>query len=190
MNNKIKTLLVDNHPVFALGLEHLMGLEGDIEIVGMTTNGNDALSIIESKDVDIMITEICLPGLNGLDTAEIIKRIYNNVKIVFVTMYDNVDYIEKAKRIGVEGYIIKDEFPDLLKDVRGRGLMWGVEFHSESDSQLGMLSIIKEGVLLDYCNNKKDTLKILLPLVVQSHELETILEKIRNGVVKLKKIKK
>ncbi|MHA2391211.1 MAG: class-III pyridoxal-phosphate-dependent aminotransferase [Promethearchaeota archaeon] len=85
---------------------------------------------------------------------------------------------------------IKDEFPDLLRDIRGRGLMWGVEFHNESDSQLGMLSIIKEGVLLDYCNNKKDTLKILPPLIVQIHELETILEKIRIGVEKLKKIKK
>ena len=85
---------------------------------------------------------------------------------------------------------IKGEFPDLIKDIRGRGLMWGVEFHSESDSQLAMLSIIKEGVLLDYCNNKKDTLKILPPLIVQKPDLDGILAKIHIGVGKLKNIKK
>ncbi len=84
---------------------------------------------------------------------------------------------------------IKNEFPDLIKDVRGRGLMWGVEFYKEDDSQLGMLSIIKEGVLLDYCHNKKDTLKILPPLVVQKRELDEILSRIRGGVAKLKKLK-
>lgn len=84
---------------------------------------------------------------------------------------------------------IKKEFPDLIKEVRGRGLMWGLEFYDETDSQLSMLSIIKEGVLLDYCHNKKDTLKILPPLIVQKQELNEILARIRSGVVKLKKVK-
>ena len=84
---------------------------------------------------------------------------------------------------------IKGDFPDLLNEIRGRGLMWGVEFHNERDSQLAMLSIIKEGVLLDYCNNKKDTLKILPPLIVEKHELDAILSKIRSALDKLKKIK-
>jgi putrescine aminotransferase len=85
---------------------------------------------------------------------------------------------------------IKEDYPDLIKEVRGRGLMWGVEFHNETNSQLAMLSIIKEGVLLDYCDNKKDTLKLLPPLVVQKHELDVILSKIRTALDKLKKIKK
>ncbi|MDX1797076.1 MAG: aminotransferase class III-fold pyridoxal phosphate-dependent enzyme [Candidatus Lokiarchaeia archaeon] len=84
---------------------------------------------------------------------------------------------------------IKDEFSDLVKEIRGRGLMWGVEFHNDTDSQLAMLSIIKEGVLLDYCNNKKDTLKILPPLIVQKPELDEILDRISNGISKIKAIK-
>ncbi|MFX0024296.1 MAG: aspartate aminotransferase family protein [Candidatus Hermodarchaeota archaeon] len=84
---------------------------------------------------------------------------------------------------------IKDEFSDLIKEVRGRGLMWGVEFYNEDISQLSMLSIIKEGVLLDYCNNKKDTLKILPPLIVQKHELDEIFDRISNGISKIKAIK-
>lgn len=84
---------------------------------------------------------------------------------------------------------IRVEFSDLIKEVRGRGLMVGIEFFNETDSQLAMLQIINEGVLLDYCNNKKDTLKLLPPLIVQKEELEEILSRIHIGVTKLKKIK-
>ncbi|MFX1379661.1 MAG: aspartate aminotransferase family protein [Promethearchaeota archaeon] len=100
---------------------------------------------------------------------------------------DHVKLMGKLLQEGLE--VIKNEFSDLIKEIRGRGLMCGVEFYNETDSQLAMLSIIKEGVLLDYCNNKKDTLKILPPLIVEKHELKEILVLIRNGISKLKEIK-
>jgi acetylornithine/succinyldiaminopimelate/putrescine aminotransferase len=101
-----------------------------------------------------------------------------------------LEHVNEMGRIFQKGLEdIKDEFIDLIKNVRGRGLMWGVEFYNETDSQLAMLSIIKEGVLLDYCNNKKDTLKILPPLIVKREEIGEILERIRTGIFKLKKIK-
>lgn len=82
---------------------------------------------------------------------------------------------------------IGNDYPEFIKDVRGRGLMWGVEFHKEDQSQISMLQIIKEGVLLNYCGNKKDTLIIMPPLIVQKHELEEVLVRIRNGIHKLRK---
>ncbi|MFW9874442.1 MAG: aspartate aminotransferase family protein [Candidatus Thorarchaeota archaeon] len=105
-----------------------------------------------------------------------------------LTFLNHVKEMGRVFQRGLEN--IKEDFPDMIKEVRGRGLMWGVEFYSESDCQLAMLSIIKEGVLHDYCDNKKDTLKFLPPLVVQKHELDSILAKIRTGVDKLKNIKK
>jgi acetylornithine/succinyldiaminopimelate/putrescine aminotransferase len=100
---------------------------------------------------------------------------------------DHVKEMGKYFQNGLER--IKNEFSDFIKEVRGRGLMWGVEFYDETISQLAMLSIIKEGVLLDYCNNKKDTLKILPPLIIQNHELDEILDRISNGVSKIRAIK-
>ncbi|MHA1491581.1 MAG: aminotransferase class III-fold pyridoxal phosphate-dependent enzyme [Promethearchaeota archaeon] len=85
---------------------------------------------------------------------------------------------------------IAAENSELIKEVRGRGLMWGVEFFSESECQLGMLSIIKEGVLQNYCGNKKDTLIIMPPLIVQKEEIEDIIDRIRKGILNLRKIKK
>jgi len=84
---------------------------------------------------------------------------------------------------------ITQENSDIIKEARGRGLMWGLEFFKEEDSQLGMLSIIKEGVLLNYCGNKKDTLIIMPPLIVEREELEDIISIIKMGIHKLKSLK-
>lgn len=115
MNKKIKIVLVDDHPVIVLGLEHLISLEDDMEVVGKAINGNGALTILESKEVDVVVMDISMPGLNGLDTAELIKKTKPEVKVIFITMYDNRDYIAKAKEIGVEGYLIKEDAPAVFK---------------------------------------------------------------------------
>ncbi|MFX1557533.1 MAG: aspartate aminotransferase family protein, partial [Promethearchaeota archaeon] len=101
---------------------------------------------------------------------------------------DHVKEMGKVFGKGLEE--IKEDFSDLIKEVRGRGLIWGIEFYNETDSQFAMLYIIKEGVLLDYCGNKKDTLKILPPLIVEKNDLEEILSRIRIGISNLRKLKK
>ena len=67
--------------------------------------------------------------------------------------------------------------------------MWGMEFYSEMDSQLGMLHAINEGVLLNYCANKKDTHIIMPPLIVNKEEIEDIIERISQSTSKLAKLK-
>ena len=83
---------------------------------------------------------------------------------------------------------IVEEYSDILKKTRGRGLMWGLEFFKKEDSQFGMLSIIKEGVLLNYCANKKDTHIIMPPLIVEKAEIKEILKRINKGILNLKKL--
>ncbi|MFX1529022.1 MAG: aspartate aminotransferase family protein [Promethearchaeota archaeon] len=80
---------------------------------------------------------------------------------------------------------IANEYSDLIKEVRGRGLMWGIEFYKEESSLLAMISIIKEGVLLNYCGNKKDTIIIMPPLIVTEDELKEILVRINKGVYRI-----
>ena len=82
---------------------------------------------------------------------------------------------------------IATENPELIKEVRGRGLMWGVEFYKESNALLGMISIINNGVLQNYCGNKKDTIIIMPPLIVKKNEIEDILKRIHQALSNLKK---
>lgn len=84
---------------------------------------------------------------------------------------------------------IASDFPDLIKEARGRGLMWGIEFHDEMDGQLGMVSIIKEGVLQNYCGNRKDTIIIMPPLIVNKQDIEEILQRIYRGMKNLNDLK-
>ncbi|NVM34275.1 MAG: aspartate aminotransferase family protein [Candidatus Lokiarchaeota archaeon] len=104
------------------------------------------------------------------------------------TFLDNVKELGKLFGKGLEE--IAEDYSEMIKEARGRGLMWGLEFYKEEDSLLGMVSIIKEGILLNYCGNKKDTLIIMPPLIVKKEEIEEILKRIRQGIINLKKIKK
>ncbi|TET02388.1 MAG: aspartate aminotransferase family protein, partial [Promethearchaeota archaeon] len=81
---------------------------------------------------------------------------------------------------------IADDNSELINEVRGRGLMWGLEFKKETLGQLAMLSIIKEGVLQNHCGNRKDTLIMMPPLIVKEEEIEEIMKRIREGVKKIK----
>jgi len=82
---------------------------------------------------------------------------------------------------------IANDNSEIIKEARGRGLMWGLEFLEESMALRGMLSIVKEGVLQNYCGNKKDTLIIMPPLIVTQDEIEDILNRITKAISNLKK---
>ena len=116
------------------------------------------------------------------------------VALKMLEIQSNPEFLNHVKEMGIIfGKGLKDiveEYSDILKEVRGRGLMWGLEFNDKEDCQLSMLTIIKKGVLLNYCGNKKDTLIIMPPLIVQKGEIEEILLRIRQGLAQLKKIKK
>jgi len=116
------------------------------------------------------------------------------VALEMLTIQSDPEFLDHVKEMGklfgngLEK--IAKENSDIIKEVRGRGLMWGMEFFDEVNSQLGMLSIIKEGVLLNYCGNKKDTHIIMPPLIVKPTEIEDILDRISRGISKLKKLQR
>lgn len=117
IKNKIKILLADDHPVIVLGIEHMINLTDDIKVVAKVKNGEDAVNFAENNEVDVAVLDIAMPVLNGLDAGEIIKTIKPEVKIIFVTVYDNEDYIKRARKIGAEGYILKEEAPEVILNV-------------------------------------------------------------------------
>ncbi|MEE9555374.1 MAG: response regulator transcription factor [candidate division Zixibacteria bacterium] len=132
MRDTIKVILADDHPVIVVGLEHIISLENDIEVVGKTVNGNDAVTMAETRDVDVVAMDISMPGLNGFEAANLIKRAKPDVKIVFITMYDNIDYIDRAKSIGIDGYILKEDAPDMFLKVLRNVMNGFVDFRVES----------------------------------------------------------
>lgn len=95
------------------GFRQLLRLELDVipglEIVGEVEDGLQLLNFLTRVQVDMVIMDISMPNLNGLETAKIIKDQYCDIKVLFLTMHKSPAYVEQARLIGAEGYLLKED---------------------------------------------------------------------------------
>lgn len=103
----IKVLIVDDHSVLRAGLLALLSQETGLEIVGEAADGEGAVKKSILLNPDIIVMDISLPGMNGLETAKEILANLPAVKILFLTMHEDVNLIQEALKIGAVGYILK-----------------------------------------------------------------------------------
>jgi DNA-binding NarL/FixJ family response regulator len=105
---KLRVLIADDHPIFRKGL--IMAIEADsaIEIVGEAGDGEQALRLAEELTPDIIVLDIEMPVLNGLQVAQKIIKQHLPVDIIFLTMYKEEDMFNEAMNIGVKGYVLKE----------------------------------------------------------------------------------
>lgn len=99
-------LLVDDHPVFLFGLRMLIQGEPDLQITGEAMNGADALQMLGSRPVDLVILDISLPDLNGVEVTRRIRQEHPRVRILILTMLDD-NTVFNALKAGASGYILK-----------------------------------------------------------------------------------
>ncbi len=108
MSPNIKVFLVDDHEIFRNGLKQLVDSEPDMEVVGEAGDGETALETLRSLQPDVIIMDIRMPGINGVETSQVLLKREPQAKIVFFSLYDNPDYVAKALEMGASGYILKD----------------------------------------------------------------------------------
>ncbi|QJD97192.1 response regulator transcription factor [Mucilaginibacter robiniae] len=105
----IKVLIADDHQLFRDGIKALFALADDIEVVGEAEDGQGIIQLLGSGQmVDIIITDLNMPLMGGIELAEAIKRQNLAVKIIMVTMLDHERFIVQAFKAGVDGYLIKN----------------------------------------------------------------------------------
>ncbi|HMR83795.1 MAG TPA: response regulator transcription factor [Niabella sp.] len=105
---KIKILIADDHPIFLKGLQEVIEDTGTMQVVFKAHNGTDAINAALSKDLDIAILDIDMPGANGLQVAEQILAKKPETAIILLTMHKAKDAFLKALEIGVSGYVLKE----------------------------------------------------------------------------------
>lgn len=106
MEKDIRVLVVDDHQVVREGLRHLLGQEGDIEIVGQGSDREEALFQVEILSPDIVLMDIKMPGVNGIELTRQIMQKYPSCKVIMLTLYD--EYLNQAMEAGAKGYLLKD----------------------------------------------------------------------------------
>jgi len=106
--NKIRVMLVDDQMLLREGLKTIINLQDDMEVVFEAENGKLAFEYMEEKKIDVILMDIRMPVLNGVEASRIIKNEYSDVSIIILTTFDDDDYVIEALSNGADGYLLKD----------------------------------------------------------------------------------
>ncbi|RLD43948.1 MAG: DNA-binding response regulator [Bacteroidetes bacterium] len=103
----IKVLVADDHKIFVDGLISLLTLEHNISIVAKAHNGNELIECVKKYDVDVILSDINMPEMDGKDAAGIIIKEYPDIKIIMLSMHNRTAIIKEMEQMGVHGYVLK-----------------------------------------------------------------------------------
>lgn len=116
---KIRILLADDHTLFRQGIKTLISAEADMEAVGEVPNGGDAVEKATELRPDVVLMDIGMPGFSSFEATRQIRKNRPETKVLFLTMYDDEDYLVEGMEVGGSGYVLKDSpAPQLLAAIR------------------------------------------------------------------------
>ena len=110
---KVKVLIVDDHTVFCEALSSLLTIKGEVDVVGIASNAEDAFKKVKQLNPDVVLMDIELKDSDGIQTTRIIKEKHPNTEVIILTMHTDEQYLLEAIQAGAKGYILKD-FPSSL----------------------------------------------------------------------------
>jgi two-component system, NarL family, response regulator NreC len=111
---KIRVLLTDDHTLFRQGIRTLLAGESDIEVIGEAGNGSDAVKLARETRPDLVLMDIGMTGMSSFEATRQIRKERPETRVVFLSMYDDEDYLAECVEWGGSGYILKDSPADQL----------------------------------------------------------------------------
>lgn len=154
--NPIHVLLAEDHTLVRAGIRALLRDIPGIEVIGEAGDGQTALRLVEELQPDLVIMDIGLPELNGLQATAAISESYPAVKVLILSMHDNEEFVLKALKSGVSGYMLKDSSTQELK--------FAIE--SIARGEIYLSPVISRQVVANYIhrvNGRPDPLSVLTP---------------------------
>ncbi len=140
MNNPIRVVLADDHVFVRDGIKSLLENETNIAVVGEGTDGLEALAVVETEKPDLLIVDIRMPNLTGIEVVEKLRTQNNPIKIIMLSMHESEEYVLKSIKAGADGYLLKgsskDEFLKALHTVANGGKYFSGDISSILIGQL------------------------------------------------------
>jgi len=140
MSNIIRVVLADDHVFVRDGIKSLLENEANIEVVGEAIDGADALEVVAKNKPDLLIVDIRMPHLTGIEVVEKLRGENNDVKIIMLSMHESEEYVLKSIKAGADGYLLKgsskEEFLKALHTVAAGGKYFSGDISSILISQL------------------------------------------------------
>ncbi|PET16450.1 response regulator [Bacillus thuringiensis] len=128
---KIKVLLVDDHTVVLKGLAFFLSTQEDLELVGEVNNGKEALVKVGETNPDVILMDLYMPEMDGVEATAYIKKEYPNVKVIVLTSFSDQAHVLPALRAGASGYILKDVEPDQLVEAIRSAYKGNIQLHPD-----------------------------------------------------------
>lgn len=117
--SKIRVLLADDHAILIEGLRALLSYYNDVEVVGEAHNGTQAVASVAQLQPDIVLMDIAMPGMNGIDATQLIRQQYPRTRVLVLTQHEEKQYVLALLKAGASGYLLKGAVgSDLIKALR------------------------------------------------------------------------
>lgn len=190
----MKLVIVDDDNLVSLSLKTILEASGDISVLEIGKNGKEAVALYERHLPDVLLMDIRMDTMSGLEAAEIILRSYPDAKILFLTTFSDDEYIVRALHIGANGYILKQDFESLIPalnavlngqsvfgseivtripDLISQTNSYDYEAQGITEKELAIIELIAEGL-----SNKEIAEKLFLGEGTVRNYLSTILKKL------------
>lgn len=128
---KIKVLLVDDHTVVLKGLSFFLKTQENIELVGEASNGREALQKVKDVQPDVVLMDLYMPEMDGIQATKHIKQDYPAIKVLVLTSFSDQNHVLPALQAGASGYILKDVEPDQLVEAIRSAYKGNIQLHPE-----------------------------------------------------------
>ena len=177
---KTKILIVDDHTIFRQGLKMLLEQEDDMEVVGEAGNGLEALDLAKKLKPEVLLLDIAMPEMDGVQVAQKLKKILPEIKVIVLTTHAEDQFIFEFLKLGVSGYVLKDSASqELIYSIRKS--KDGMAFIDPSISKKVMEKFTQvTGGKKDFVNygNLSDREKEILQLVAEGNSNKEVAEKL------------
>ncbi len=138
---KIKILIADDHPIVREGIKQLLELDEKIKIVACASDGEECLKLIKLLGPDVVLLDINMPRLNGIQVLREIKKSNVKLKVLMLTIHNEVQYLMEAVDLGCNGYVLKDSDSDTL-----RKAIYAV-YDNQTFIQPELISVLNSGLI-------------------------------------------
>ena len=173
MKSKIKVILADDHSVLRAGLKLLLNNEADFLVVGEASDGQEALNLLRTTPADVLIIDLSMPNMGGLECINEIKSRGYDIKILVLTMYDDEQYIKEVMRSGALGYVEKHAL-DTELFIAVKTVANGQRYLNAHNSQILLNSLLTD-IPIDNLGNPYTLLSArereVLKLIVRGHSM-------------------
>lgn len=170
---KIRLVLADDHPMIRAGFRTLLAQSNDIEVTAEADGGHELMRVVNAVRPHVVLVDIHMPGLNGLDALEKLHVSFPEIKFIVLTMHEEREYVQKALKVGADGYLLKNIDREELNNAIHTVFKGGKYFSPEITSILAD-SVAHPAVEAEITPREKEVLK----LVATGHSTKQIADQL------------